>query len=252
LDINKNNFILYKNTNMKKSLKYNKKTRKNIGGQLTDHQDLYCQQLNCYNETKKNGFGSCKRHPSTVFKSSEEYKPEICSDQDSVHNIVLGGLPKPKVKMDLSKKPNYNIDELEIGRRYNFIMKQPDIPPSQRGIEEYEVRAPRPELYNGKVRAVYKNDPLNPTVVLEDVIKNGQRHGGLHALTARIIEKITGENYTIDDIENVHPDITALINSHLGGRKSKKVTKRKRKSLKKTRKSRRKLRKSRRKLRKSH
>ena len=109
---------------MKKSLKYNKKTRKNIGGQLTDHQELYCQQLNCYNETKKNGFGGCKRHPSTVFKSSEGYKPEICSDRDSVHNIVLGGLPKPKpeVKIDLSSKPNYDFNELEIGRRYIFTV----------------------------------------------------------------------------------------------------------------------------------
>ena len=238
---------------MKKSLKYNKKTRKNIGGQLTDHQDLYCQQLNCYNETRKNGYGSCKRHPSTVFKSSEGYNPEICSDRDSVNNIVVGGLPKPKVKMNLSEKPNYTIDELEIGRRYNFTINKPDKNiksiEDKQAAEEYEVRAHRPELYNGKVSAVYKDDQLNPTVVIEDVIKNGQRHGGEHAITAELIEKITGENYTIGDIDNVHPDITANINSCIGGRKSKKVIKRKRKSLKKTRKSRRKLRKSRRKLR---
>lgn len=207
---------------MKKSLKYNKKTRKNIGGQLTDHQELYCQQLNCYNETKKNGFGSCKRHPSTVFKSSEGYKPEICSDRDSVHNIVLGGLPKPKpeVKIDLSSKPNYDFNELEIGRRYIFTVDK--------------------RQYKGKVTNLFiRENPQNSGVVLEDVTKNGEPQEGKHTLTSGIIEKITGENYTIDDIANMHPDITRNIRDFLGGRKSKKVIKRKKKkSLKKNKKKR--------------
>tara|TARA_B100000900_G_scaffold332682_1_gene293597 strand:- start:1111 stop:1650 length:540 start_codon:yes stop_codon:yes gene_type:complete len=165
-------------------------------------------------------------------------------------NIVLGGLPKPKVKMNLSEKPNYNIDELEIGRRYNFTMKQSDRPQSQRGFEEYEVLAPRRELYKGKVLDLFIGEnPQESTVVLGDVTKDGQRHGGRHAITAELIERITGENYNIGDIAMMHPNITREINSYLGGRKSKKVTKRKRKSLRKTRKSRRKLRKSRRKLR---
>jgi hypothetical protein len=149
----------------------------------------------------------------------------------------IGGLPKPKpkVKIDLSSKPYYNIDELKIGRRYNFTINRPQ---SQRGNEKYEVLAPRRELYNGKVTNLFKRDnPQDSGVQLEDVIKNGQRHAGKHTVTSGIIEKITGENYTIDDIANMHPHITTEINSFIGGRKSKKT----KKSKKKVRKTRRKL-----------
>ena len=138
----------------------------------------------------------------------------------------IGGLPRrnPRVNIDLSTKPIYDINHLEIGRRYIITVVEGN---------------GRREENSGRVMGIYhRPNPADSSVILGDVIINGSRVNGQVSIVANIIERITGENYNFVDIPMMHPHLTRSINSYLGGRKSKKTKKSKKKG-KKTRRRRR-------------
>jgi hypothetical protein len=147
--------------------------------------------------------------------------------------ISIDGLPlnddekRPKVKFG---KPNYNINELEIGKRYDIIVDN--------SRHKNDSVKPNKKKYNGTVeKLIIDNDPKKSSVILKDVTLNDKYRSDKASIMSNRIKGITKENYTFTDIDGIHPYIKNYINEHLGGRKSKKVIKRKRKkSLKKNKK----------------
>lgn len=150
--------------------------------------------------------------------------------------ISIDGLPlnddekRPKVKIG---KPNYNIDELKIGHRYNIIVDN-----SRDKNHSVKPKKYKPNKYNGTVEKVtIDNDPKKSSVHLKDVTLNDKFRSVKASIMSNRIKSITNENYTFRDIAGIHPHVIDEINKYLGGRKSKKVIKRKRKkSLKKNKK----------------
>tara|TARA_Y100000389_G_C17422626_1_gene497628 strand:- start:652 stop:1566 length:915 start_codon:yes stop_codon:yes gene_type:complete len=151
---------------------------------------------------------------------------------NSKTRISIDGLPlnddekRPKVKIG---KPNYNINELEIGKRYeinvdNSRHKNDSVKPKKK--------------YNGTVeKLIIDNDPKKTSVILKDVTTNDTFRSAKVSIMSNRIKSITKENHTFIDIDGMHQYLTDEINKYLGGRKSKKVIKRKRKkSLKKNKK----------------
>jgi hypothetical protein len=144
----------------------------------------------------------------------------------------IDGLPnddetRPEVKIG---KPNYNINELEIGKRYDIIVD------NSRNKND----SVKPKKYNGTVEKLFidnDNDPKKSSVLLKDVTLNDNFQSTKASIMSNGIKRITKENHTFIDIAGIDPPITDVINEYLGGRKSKKVIKRKRKkSLKKNKK----------------
>lgn len=147
--------------------------------------------------------------------------------------ISIDGLPlnndekRPKVKIG---KPNYNINQLKKGYRYNIIVD------NSRDVKNNSVKFEK--KYNGMVeKVIIDNDPTKSSVHLKDVKVDGKYDMVKASITSNRIKSITNENHTFKDIDGIHSHVKDEINKFLGGRKSKKVIKRKRKkSLRKNKK----------------
>jgi len=95
---------------------------------------------------------------------------------------------------------NYNLNELQSGQRYTFILINP--------------RENRNDVFEGRVRSVSHLLPTLKTVFLEDVRINGIRSAPIEIDTAYIVS-ITGLGAKIISIEG-HKDFVPEINKFLG------------------------------------
>lgn len=184
------------------------------------------------NKRLKGGSGSNKKSSTrktqkeVTFPDEDTYRINIRPKDAHVIDVEK----RPKVKIG---KPNYNIDELKIGHRYNIIVDN-----SRDKNHSVKPKKYKPKKYNGTVEKVnIGNDPKKSSVHLKDVTLNDEFRTDKASIISNRIKSITKENYTFTDIAGIHPYVIDEINEHLGGRKSKKVIKRKRKkSLKKNKK----------------
>jgi len=113
----------------------------------------------------------------------------------------------PEVEI-ISTTRNYNIDQLQVGRKYRFILDN--------GTRVYE----------GTVDNIYSHPFGTPTVVLRNVVRNGIPSPGRFSLYGPVIENISGQAYNFLSINN-NEDIARQVNAFLGGRKTKRRKKRK-------------------------
>ena len=153
-----------------------------------------------------------KRKRKTIKRKDKRKRKTIKSGTRGGGNFFSRPTPTPTPALPeveiISTTRNYNIDQLQVGRRYRFILDN--------GTRVYE----------GTVDNVYSHPFGSPTVVLRNVLRNGIPSPGRVSLYAPVIENISGQAYNFLSIDG-NEDIARQVNAFLGGRKTKRRKKRK-------------------------
>tara|TARA_B100001287_G_scaffold276328_1_gene286755 strand:- start:3969 stop:5012 length:1044 start_codon:yes stop_codon:yes gene_type:complete len=149
-----------------------------------------------------------KRKRKSIKRKDKRKRKTIKSGTRGGGNYFSTPRPAlPEVEMSSTTR-NYNIDQLQVGRKYRFILDN--------GTRVYE----------GTVDNLYSHPFGTPTVVLRNVLRNGIPIAGRVSLYGQVIENISGQAYEFISIDG-NEDIASKVNEFLGGRKTKRRKKRK-------------------------